>query len=98
MMLLEKRWRRNHLGYANHVPSPTPFINNNLGYDRFPKRPPVSTPIDLPRGHLLSQGLLVSRPPLKRCQYMRISEILPPSVSQKMAPRASTHSPVRFRR
>ena len=50
------------------------------------------------RGRMLSQGLLVSRPPLKRCQYMRISVILPSAVSQKMAPRASTHSPVRFRR
>jgi len=42
--------------------------------------------------------LLVSFPPFHRCQYIRISLISPPSVSQKMAPRASTHSPVRFRR
>ena len=40
----------------------------------------------------------VSRPPFHRCQYIRISLIRPPSVSQKIAPRASTHSPVRFRR
>src|SRR6476620_7200473 len=44
------------------------------------------------------QGLAVSRPPFQRCQYMRISLISSPWVSQKMAPRASTHSPVRRRR
>src|SRR5215218_11203827 len=40
----------------------------------------------------------VSRPPFQRCQYIRISVIRPASVSQKIAPRASTHSPVRRRR
>src|SRR5215207_2171752 len=44
------------------------------------------------------QGLPVSLPPFHRCQYIRISVTRPPSISQKMAPRASTHSPVRFRR
>jgi len=46
----------------------------------------------------VAYGLLVSRPPFQRCQYIRISVINPPSVSQKIAPRASTHSPVRLRR
>src|SRR6266581_581238 len=32
------------------------------------------------------------------CQYIRISVILPSLVSQKIAPRASTHSPLRRRR
>src|SRR2546423_9918844 len=40
-----------------------------------------------------SYGLLVSCPPFQRCQYIRISLIASPSVSQKMAPRASTQSP-----
>src|SRR6267143_1031937 len=43
-------------------------------------------------------GFPSSLPPAYRCQYMRISEILPSLVSQKIAPRASTHSPVRRRR
>jgi hypothetical protein len=43
-------------------------------------------------------GLLVSFPPFHRCQYIRFSLISPTSVSQKIAPRASTHSPDRFRR
>ena len=43
-------------------------------------------------------GLPVSFPPFHRCQYIRISLISPTSVSQKIAPRASTHSPDRFRR
>ena len=47
-------------------------------------------------GH--SPGNQISRPPLHRCQYIRISVIFPPAVSQKIAPRASTHSPVRRRR
>src|SRR2546428_370071 len=33
-----------------------------------------------------------------RCQYILISVILPSFVSQNIAPRASTHSPVRRRR
>src|SRR6266496_189972 len=44
------------------------------------------------------QGLLVSRPPFHRCQYMRISVTFSPLVSQNRAPRASTQSPERRRR
>src|SRR5215218_10366408 len=43
-------------------------------------------------------GLPVSLPPFHRCQYILISLIRSPAVSQKIAPLASTHSPVRRRR
>ena len=47
---------------------------------------------------LALSGLAGLFPPFQRCQYIRISVTFSPSVSQKIAPRASTHSPVRFRR
>src|ERR1041384_6594968 len=62
------------------------------------KLPAPRSPARCPSERTIRQAGASEQDYFRRCQYIRSSEILASLVSQKSAPRASTHSPVRRRR